>query len=766
MKKLIYVLSILASYPLLGMELPEKEETKAAMEHMPPEIKQIFLANLATAKTGQEAIENILNLMKVNKAFAAYLNDIQTNSLLIAQLAEKYFNNNPVKAAIALNTKGAKLWLAHYLATAKKAIQVARSPLFDALRENNTQEVINLINAGLDPNLRDAKLGRTALMVAAGNNNLNLLEFLLTNKAIQINAKDKEGLSALIYAARAGNLVAANRLLDAGALIEQADAKGFTPLHWALHRKHPRLALELLQHGANPEATDLQGTTPLFEAATHELPEAVKALLNAHVNVNHINNKGYSALILAADHKKHGAEIIDMLLKAGADPLVITPDGETALLSAAYSFNPANIELLLHAGADELVNQPDLAGITPLMTIAGGPDSDETIAAIQLLLDAGADVNAIDTAGMNALHWATLNEDRPRVIEALLTAGTNPNVEDTAGNTPLINTALGGFTDVAQKLIAKGAAITPTTNGQTALNMAILSSTPNPDLVRALIQASADVNTAALGTTPLISAITAGTPNPEIVKLLLDAGANPSTPDSFGNTPLATTVSLNRIDIMNELLKKKDTVDINAIGPQGYTALYLAVLNGNMDAIKALLHAGADPNITPPSTPGAIYYSPLLLAISHENLEMAKELLKGGANPKAPAPNGDTPLSITLLRGNNDILRELLSTKGINVNAKDSANQTPLYLAISTRNLESVQELLKAKADPNIPMIHQSGDTSSPLIHAVSYGDAAIDIVRALLAAGADKNYKDSTGNTALDYAKFRSEDSEIGPRK
>ena len=99
---------------------------------------------------------------------------------------------------------------------------------------------------------------------------------------------------------------------------------------------------------------------------------------------------------------------------------------KTALhYTAESNSNPAVIELLVQAGAD--VNERTRDGTTPLHAAAGGNSNP---AVIELLVRLGADVNALDKAGNTPLHYAARNNRNPEVIEALLDAGADPGIED------------------------------------------------------------------------------------------------------------------------------------------------------------------------------------------------------------------------------------------------------------------------------------------------------------------------------------------------
>ncbi len=193
---------------------------------------------------------------------------------------------------------------------------------------------------------------------------------------------------------------------------------------------------------ADPNRWDAWGRAPLYAA----------------VDLNTIPDGG------RADRPSADAttslQLIDDLLKAGANPnlqLKLMPPyrslrddrgadgmlaiGATALLRAAKAADVPAMKLLLAAGANPEL--PNVNGITPLMAAAGNAQSkvdtrgryktqEEAIAAIELLLDAGADVNGRDAQGQTALFGAaTWGWDT--VVRALAKRGARLDIKDARG---------------------------------------------------------------------------------------------------------------------------------------------------------------------------------------------------------------------------------------------------------------------------------------------------------------------------------------------
>jgi ankyrin repeat protein len=345
-----------------------------------------------------------------------------------------------------------------------------QTALMVVARSGNTAAAEVLLERGADVNAREAWRDQTALIWAAAQNQPAMVELLLEHGAAvdarsavnewprQVSGEPRRmyrpfgGLTPLMFAAREGCLECVRALVAAGANVNLPDPKGVTPLFLAIDNLHFDTAKLLIEAGANPNKWDWWGRTPLYSA----------------VDVNTLPHGG------RADRRSvdttTSLEIIELLLEAGAWPdvqLKLLPPyrhigddrgcdlmlvtGTTPLLRAAKTFDTAAMELLLEHDAN--FDLPNDGGITPVMAAAGvgsvecdprgygagiphylAPDTEEkSIAALKLLLDAGANI-----------HARTLNGR----------AGAR-----SAGRTALFGAAFWGWNDVVDYLVERGAKI-------------------------------------------------------------------------------------------------------------------------------------------------------------------------------------------------------------------------------------------------------------------------------------------------------------------
>ncbi len=234
------------------------------------------------------------------------------------------------------------------------------------------------------------------------------------------------GLTALVFAAREGDIESARALLDAGANVNQVTEYGWTPLLTAVNNRNYRLASMLLDRGADPNLANKGGWTPLYLATDNR----------------NIEGGDYPVPKPDLDH----LEIITKLLDKGANPntpvkentltrTIFTmqwfwEDGATPFIRAAQSSDTELMTLLLKYKAD------------PKATTANGDNA----------LTASAGIGWVE--GVTYERSAKANLEAMRM---LLDLGLDPNHANVEGRTALMGAALKGRSDVVQLLVDRGA---------------------------------------------------------------------------------------------------------------------------------------------------------------------------------------------------------------------------------------------------------------------------------------------------------------------
>jgi ankyrin repeat protein len=368
-----------------------------------------------------------------------------------------------------------------------------------------------LIERGADVNAIETFRDQNALMYAAGGNQPDIVDLLLAHGAKNVNLRAKSddwprqmtsepraqfssrqagGLTALLYATRAGCLRCAVALVKAGADVNRPNPDGVTPLLNALDNKRFDIAMFLIDQGANVHGWDMSGRTPLYVAVDMNSfrggggfggangpggagrggaePVAAPAAPGAPVVtamqvVNRLIGMGVDVNHQLTRKRPYGAgrgRFQDYDLRGGVG----------ALFVASMNHDHEAMQVLLANGAE--VDLPNVFQMTPLMMAAGmigtarvagggapggAPQGDvqaRAIKTINLLLDAGANVNAQvtgshthtavlmaylagrDQEGRTAL-FAAAEGGRDKVVQHLIERGANPTIRDAAGKTAL-----------------------------------------------------------------------------------------------------------------------------------------------------------------------------------------------------------------------------------------------------------------------------------------------------------------------------------------
>lgn len=220
------------------------------------------------------------------------------------------------------------------------------------------------------------------------------------------------GMTALLFAARDGQLDASRALVEKGANINQAGAGDkTTPLVMAVMNGHYDLAKYLVDHGADPNLADSIGLTPLY--ATVDVQWEPKSWFPQPVT----GQENVTYLDLMKDLLDHGANPNARLVKklwfrGMGDRTWVDPAGGTALWRAAVALDVPAMRLLVAHGADPDI--PTKSGETLLMVTSGlGWGANFSVNApngwmdaVKYSLELGGDVNAKDSRGYTALHGA------------------------------------------------------------------------------------------------------------------------------------------------------------------------------------------------------------------------------------------------------------------------------------------------------------------------------------------------------------------------
>jgi ankyrin repeat protein len=214
-----------------------------------------------------------------------------------------------------------------------------------------------------------------------------------------------QATTLLFAAARLGCEAEARALLDRGAAIDAKDREGKTALAKAAEADKLPLIRLFLERGANVNARAVDGSTPLFYASEQDRGAVIPLLLERGADPNLPGRKGARPLAAAAFNGS--TESVAELMKFGADPNALDNDGSGAVVYAAGHGYASVVALLLQAGVD--VNRRYAHGLTALMWAAGHDAStgvDDVDATIKTLIERGAALDLKDDRGKTAADIA------------------------------------------------------------------------------------------------------------------------------------------------------------------------------------------------------------------------------------------------------------------------------------------------------------------------------------------------------------------------
>lgn len=175
-------------------------------------------------------------------------------------------------------------------------VEELNQQMFEAIRNDDAEQLSLLIASGADLETEDPSTGATPLIIASYRGDVAVIEPLLAAGA-DINGTDRGGITPLMGAAQFGHAALIPILLEAGADLETPSSSGYqqNALHFAAQKGHPEVVEALLNAGANVDALENTHSTALMYAAYWGHTEVVEILLEHGADTTILDNGGQTA---------------------------------------------------------------------------------------------------------------------------------------------------------------------------------------------------------------------------------------------------------------------------------------------------------------------------------------------------------------------------------------------------------------------------------------------------------------------------------------
>ena len=591
------------------------------------------------------------------------------------------------------------------------------TPLHKLAKGGLAAHVRMLLKAGADPSAKD-KHNRQPIQYAARTNEATVRALLDFDAEVNVTGSDWP--SPIVYASSEANLQVLKLLLDRGADAKSEDPgnPGWTALHAACKRSDPAPAFAelLIEHGADVNAvTRISKTTPLHNAVGSAA--VVQLLLREGAFVDPQDSDDKTPLMTACNNL-NSARVVDILIKAGADPMLKDKSfGATGLHYSCFSDELAPI--VIHSGRCDDLNVKNKDGYSPLIYAAFNGHS----GAVSCLLQSGKvkmdqeGINSRDAAMFaaqcgstevlklliecdastvlrvskqknTALHSACYNGHLGAVKLLLETDASNIEAVNNRNKTAFDLAAEGGYTDIVTFMLKRDDVDPLHISRRNYTPLMWAASTGKQDLVEMLmaVEGTDLTNTSTGGRTLFTIAAAAGLE--DVCRSLIERGiANCTLPDLGGEfSPLHCATESNKAGVV-ELLLTQPGVDKNARTEQGYTPLWYAVRDGNPKSVMTLLAHHVDVDV-----PDHRERMPLLVAAQKSNQEIVRMLLNAGARAQL-----DDALEIALAKRDKEIVQLLRDSGAVEHDENFGLEELMMELAYYVPAIEEMQAIAGAE---------------------------------------------------------------------
>lgn len=441
--------------------------------------------------------------------------------------------------------------------------------------------------------------------------------------------------------------------------------------------------------------------------------EQVKALINEGNNpaeFNPANNDPVSIAIL------NGAslDLVKFLIEQEGNSVAKkTHDGRLYLHWAAYKGDITLVKYLISKGSS--ITEKDDKSATPLGFAASSGQANPEL--YEVFFDAGIDPNETYAAGANILHLGIGGDRDLKLSDYLATKGLSLKQTDDLGGTTFDYAARMGSVELLQKILSRG--VEPTHRALLFAAQGARSYSAPLEVYRFLIEElHLNPNTTGVKGETVLHYLSMKKNHEDIIAYFLSKNTDVNRPDNAGNTPFMNASKTNNISVVRILYPKVKTID--RVNDKGESALHLAVQTGSPEIVNFLISNQADTKMV--AKIGNLAFS----LVNHY---------------KKPRNGDDTKAFEEKLK--------ILEQNDLDFSAKDNYGATLYHIAVTKDDLHLLQ-LLEGKG---IDVNAQDHNGMTALHKAASMAKSE-EILRYLIAQGADRHLKTDLDETAYDLAK------------